>query len=139
MEELRQRITRLLNAIRTEDGLRRVESVIQDVVREQAAALVDTGTLKQPMHQLAAKTAKPSKEIVFSEDDEMEDWEVALELCESILDSLDELPERAEDFAESVRDRTESIRDWIESHEDVTPAQQIALQNMESGVSRWLH
>ncbi len=81
------------------------------------------------------KERADSIEITFDEDDE--DWEVALELCEDILDSLDDLPERAEDFVESVREKTENIRDWIEEHEDVTDKQMDALENMKGGVERW--
>lgn len=71
-------------------------------------------------------------------DDSGTDWESAIEQCEKIIDLCDELPERAEDFNFSVLEKTESIRDWIAEHETVTPAQQDALDNMESGVMRWL-
>lgn len=62
-----------------------------------------------------------------------------LDLCKSLLEKVDELPERAEEFADSVRDKTENIQQWMEENDHATDAQITALENMESGVDRWLH
>lgn len=61
-----------------------------------------------------------------------------VELCEEILDSIGDLPERAEDFASSVSEKVESIQEWIEENDHVTEAQMDALENMKSGVERWM-
>ena len=44
----------------------------------------------------------------------------------------------AQDFASSVQEKAESIGTWIDQHGDVTEKQQEALDNMESGISRWI-
>lgn len=62
----------------------------------------------------------------------------ALAHCESILEKLDDIPDRGQDFAESVREKVESIQAWVEEHGDATQAQLDALQNMEDGVDRWI-
>jgi hypothetical protein len=62
----------------------------------------------------------------------------AIETCNRILSKCDDVPERGEDFAESVREKAESIREWIEENDKVTEAQCAALENMESGLDRWL-
>ena len=63
----------------------------------------------------------------------------AIEQCERILEMCDEVPDRGEEFADGVRERTQSIFEWIEENRHVTDAQITALENMESGVSRWIH
>lgn len=67
------------------------------------------------------------------------DAEDALDQCDHILELCDEVPEKGEDFAESVREKVESIAAWIEENEHVTDAQKDSLNNMERGVSRWIH
>lgn len=62
----------------------------------------------------------------------------ALELADDILADLDELPERAEDFRDSVREKVEGMRDWILENEAVTEKMETALENMKTGVDRWL-
>jgi len=66
------------------------------------------------------------------------EWKQAIRQCKEILDSLGELPDEAESFADSVRDKVTSIREWIRENEHVTPKQIEALDNMESGVGRWM-
>lgn len=62
----------------------------------------------------------------------------AVEQCDRIIEKCDEVPFDAIDFADSVRDRAKSIRSWIEDNGRVTDRQQSALDNMETGVDRWL-
>jgi hypothetical protein len=66
------------------------------------------------------------------------DWEAAVELCKELTAELADLPERAENFAASVEEKVLSIQEWIEENKHVTTKQLEALQNMQSGVSRWL-
>jgi hypothetical protein len=66
------------------------------------------------------------------------DWQIRLIQCERILASITCLPDRAQDFGESVQEKVESIQAWIEDNERVSEAQQTALDNMESGIDRWL-
>jgi hypothetical protein len=62
----------------------------------------------------------------------------AVEQCDRIAEKCDEVPYDAIDFADSVREKARSIRSWIESSGRVTDRQQAALDNMESGLDRWL-
>ena len=65
------------------------------------------------------------------------DTEETIAWCESIIDLIDELPERAYEFAESVGEKVRSIMETIEESGRVTEGQITALENIESGVSRW--
>lgn len=62
----------------------------------------------------------------------------AVEQCDRIAEKCDEVPFDAIDFADSVREKARSIRGWIEANGRVTDRQQAALDNMESGLDRWL-
>lgn len=66
------------------------------------------------------------------------DPEVAIELCNEIIDKLEELPEAAEDFADSVRDKVLDIHEWIDSRNHCTKSQYGSLENMLAGVERWI-
>lgn len=104
--------------------------------------------MDQPKEKPAAKsaakpTAKPVKPAKPSTPQTIDipaadGWEEAIEQCEAILLSVDDLPERAEDFGISIAEKVNDIKAWIEKNEHVTEAQQEALDNMESGVARWL-
>lgn len=62
----------------------------------------------------------------------------ALEKCERIIEMTEEVPDPGIDFAIGVREQTEGIYDTIERTQRVTRHQKEALDNMESGLSRWL-
>lgn len=68
---------------------------------------------------------------------EKKEWEEAVQLCKSIIESVAELPERVKEraavFTESVGDKVASIQEWIEEHEHVTEAMQASLHNMQAG------
>ena len=64
--------------------------------------------------------------------------EEAIEIAHDVLDLIDDLPIGAEEFADSVRNKTVDILTFIEEREQVSPSQLAALQNMRSGVMRWL-
>jgi len=62
----------------------------------------------------------------------------AIEQAERIIELTYELPEKATEFGESVADKCQGIAETIEVNNFVTGAQKVALDNMESGVKRWL-
>lgn len=67
----------------------------------------------------------------------------ALELIETIQQTIEGLPERVQgkgaDFFESVMDKAKDIGETIERTDRVTVGQTKALENMLSGVRRWVH
>lgn len=64
-----------------------------------------------------------------------EQIERIVEMCEQVAEYDSS---SAQDFASSVQEKAESIGEWIDEHGDVTEKQQEALDNMESGISRWI-
>ena len=62
----------------------------------------------------------------------------AIEQAERIQEMCAEVPERGEEFASSVLDGVIEVAATIEERQTVTAEQQRALDNWESGVSRWL-
>ncbi len=62
----------------------------------------------------------------------------ALDLVDSIVSGCDDIPEEGADFASSVAERASSIGETIEQRQHVTDKQFSALENMLSGVERWL-
>ena len=62
----------------------------------------------------------------------------ALEQCENILAMCEDVPERGEEFADSVAAGVCEVAEKIEEQNRVTPDQQRALDNWESGVSAWI-
>lgn len=66
------------------------------------------------------------------------DVEETVAIADEILERVPELPERAADFAESVDEKAASIKQTIQNSNHVTPAQRRALENMLSGVKRWI-
>lgn len=67
------------------------------------------------------------------------DWKNALDLCETLLQDLDDLPERAEEWAENCDETVRGIQEWIEDNEHVTPKQFETLRKIEASVARWQH
>lgn len=72
-----------------------------------------------------------------------EDWEDAIEQCQEIIRLIDEdvserALDKASDFFEGVREKVADIEETITEHQHVTARQQQALDNMESGVRRWI-
>lgn len=64
----------------------------------------------------------------------------AIELCEEILNKLDDMPDtkKAQDFADSVREKTTGILEWILDNDYVTQKQLRSLENMCDGIDAWL-
>ena len=65
----------------------------------------------------------------------LEQVERIVVMCEHVADYDNS---DASDFASSVQGKTEDIERTIEERNHVTPAQAEALDNMESGISRWI-
>ena len=66
------------------------------------------------------------------------DWEDADELCDEILEDIDDIPGAGQDFADSVRAKVESIQLTIQDNANATDKQVTALQNIHAGVKKWL-
>lgn len=66
------------------------------------------------------------------------DWEDAIRLVGEIEDLAEEVPDAGADFAESVLGKAQSIGETIEDRSHVTENQMAALENMESGLRRWI-
>lgn len=62
----------------------------------------------------------------------------ALEMCESILRDLDDLPEAADEFKEGIDDKVSGMREWIKEKNHVTDKMGAALENMRRAVDKWL-
>ena len=60
-------------------------------------------------------------------------------LCDSILDDLDEMPDKAEEFTESVREKVSGMRETASTKNFATAKMIAAAENMRGGVDRWLH
>lgn len=65
------------------------------------------------------------------------EWEKRLAQCEELLDLLESLPSAADDFAASASETIESIADWIDENEYVSPAQCVAIDNIQTGAESW--
>ena len=70
---------------------------------------------------------------------EKPEWRKRLDQCDEIMDLLDELPERAEDFAAGAGETVHDIAEWIQEHQEVTPKQAAALDNIQAGAERWIN
>lgn len=68
-----------------------------------------------------------------------DDVKEALALCDKILNRIGDLPEVAFDFGASVEDKVGGMREWIESNGRVTEKMKAALENMYSGILKWVH
>lgn len=87
------------------------------------------------------RTAPPSPE---RPDESPEDClsleaEEAVEQAEHIIEMCDDVPDAGLEFAMSVAEKCTDIAEAIERMGKVTAAMQTALDNMEAGVSKWLH
>lgn len=67
------------------------------------------------------------------------DFEEAIELCNSILEDIPDLPEIATEFSEGVEETVLGIKGNIERTNMVTAGQEKALGNMRAAVDKWLH
>jgi hypothetical protein len=137
MSSIRIRIANLLLSVQSPSALQRIESFVHRELEQQNRTSPPTFVRKSASTEVDFGTGAPVATPELKPKSKIKDWELAIEQCDSILDSLEELPERAADFQESVEDKVAGIREWIEKNKDVTAAQLTALQNMEDGVSRW--
>lgn len=72
------------------------------------------------------------------EDGPEADVEEAYQLVTEIESIAEEVPERGEAFAQSVLEKAQSIRQTIEESEKVTEPQRKALENMKTGLEKWV-
>lgn len=100
------------------------------IERFKAAKVSDDKPAPSPSTTVSIKTTRN-----FAVIEAMKTIGRIIEMCEQVseYDSTD-----AQDFASSVQEKAESIGKWIDEHSDVTDKQQDALDNMESGISRWI-
>lgn len=122
--------------------LLREELMSQANCQMQAPHSMIDGIIADHLKRFASPEKPPSHfsmDTAASEPEPQDtDWEDAIEQCNRIMEMCNEVPERGEDFAYSVQQKVQEISETIEESERVTEAQQIALDNMESGVSRWI-
>jgi len=76
---------------------------------------------------------------VKSDEESESDADEAIEQAERIIEMTNELPVAGSAFGDSVAGKCEEIAANIRKFRRVTESQQNALDNMESGVSRWFH
>lgn len=63
----------------------------------------------------------------------------AMLLIAQIEDAASQMPERAEDFTDSILEKASSIKQYVEKAKRASPAQISALENMLSGLEKWIH
>ena len=66
------------------------------------------------------------------------DPDSALQICDELLEDLQDLPEAAEEFAESVHEKVRDVQEWIEARDFVTHGQEFLLRRLRRGVDKWL-
>jgi len=64
--------------------------------------------------------------------------EEGLTLCDTILNDISEMPDKAMDFAESIMNKVSSMKESIEKYGNATPKMIAALQNMRHGQLKWM-
>lgn len=62
-----------------------------------------------------------------------------LAICDSILEDISEMPDRAMDFAESIMGKVSSMKESIEKYGNATPKMINALQNMRHAQLKWMN
>jgi hypothetical protein len=74
--------------------------------------------------------------------DEELDWKEIVGLADSICELIDDAPgdvwDRAYEFFESVQEKAKDIGETVRRTKRATQGQKDALENMESGVNKWL-
>lgn len=73
-----------------------------------------------------------------SESDKRSRVDYALQLAEQIESAADEVPDEGQEFASDVAKKAEDIAATIESTNRASDAQVTALENMLSGLQRWI-
>lgn len=86
----------------------------------------------------AADSTTPRRTVKLGKTKPDPSYEEAMELCDQIEEMADEMPSRAEEFTSSVCEKSADIRASVEERGRATPGQILALENMVSGMSRWL-
>lgn len=100
------------------------------IERFKAAKVSDAKPVPVPATTVPTKTTRYHVVV-----EAQEQIERIVEMCEQVAEYDSS---SAQDFASSVQEKAESIGTWIDEHSDVTEKQREALDNMESGISRWI-
>ena len=123
---------------KTKEAVKRFWGMLSYMIAEHTGNIQDGDAKSKPSSSLSnignAMGSPVSKTPIAN----IEDWEDALELCEGIIEKIDELPDRAQEFGESVGEKIRSISETIEQQERVSDRQLAAIQNMGRGVDKWL-
>jgi len=117
-----------------------------EIVHQQTLMAVVYRWLRDNMHLMPAAMPQPAETGSIPqpepepapEPEFPEDAAEALLQCETLLRMTEDVPEAGWSFAESVADKVRSISETIEHSKRVTDGQQMALDNMETGVAKWL-
>ena len=64
-------------------------------------------------------------------------WRLRLDQCDEIMETLDDLPERADEFVQSAGETVHDIAEWIQANHHVTPRQCTALDNIQDAAEKW--
>jgi hypothetical protein len=88
--------------------------------------------------QAQASQARRSITIPAAGNSDQSNVQYALELCDEIEATAEDVPDAGQDFAGSVCERTESIRATIAERRHATENQIGALKNMLSGLKAWI-
>lgn len=110
------------------DDLDTIDSLMDRLRAKQLAS-------KQAASSAPAATVETRTTRNFAIKEAQDQIEQIVEMCEQVAEYDSS---SAQDFAASVQEKAESIGTWIDEHNDVTTKQQEALDNMESGISRWI-
>jgi len=66
------------------------------------------------------------------------EWQKTAEKITEALSDLDDLPDRATEYREGVEPKLSSMLEWIEKNKHVTPPMVTTIDNMCSGIDKWL-
>lgn len=127
--EIRRKMLSPLSPLLTKETVAMLGDLIE---RFKAAKVSDSKPAPAPTTKTTVAT-RVTRNLAVKE--AQEQIERIVEMCEQVAEYDSS---SAQDFASSVQEKTESIGRWIDEYGDVTEKQQEALDNMESGISRWI-
>ncbi len=65
-------------------------------------------------------------------------WKAESEDIDGMLESLDDLPDRAIEFREGVEEKLESMNQWIIKNKHITDKMAEAIANIAGAIDKWL-
>lgn len=128
-----------VSAVQMSEWTSEMPSTGPDIVcrRPAKASAQKAAEAKQPSAQKRPGKIRLSGKGVQSEYAEASSADDAIEQANRIIEMTQDLPAPGWDFGESVAEKCRSFIETIENSRRVSPAQQQALDNMESGVQAW--